>query len=314
MDASSALRSESAVQGVESRQAAVSWGAILGGAVAAAALSLILLALGSGLGLSSISPWAYEGASATTLAASAIVWLLVMAALASGLGGYLAGRLRVKWSDVNADEAFFRDTAHGLLAWAVATVVSAAILTSAATSMVGGAVRTGAAATAAVAGTAVGATAAEPGANTTTAAAPSASDAFRNYFVDMLYRTDRPLDPGANMDAVRRETAGIFANALAQGELSQGDRAYLTQLVAARTGLSPADAEQRVTKTAAAAKLTADAASAKAREAAEAARKASAYAALWIFVSLLLGAFCAALAATVGGRQRDSRTQLRRPL
>jgi hypothetical protein len=304
MDASSALRGEGALQGVESRQAAVSWGAILGGAVAAAALSLILLALGSGLGLSSISPWAYEGASATTLGISAIVWLLVMAALASGLGGYLAGRLRVKWSDVNVDEVFFRDTAHGLLAWAVATVVSAAILTSAAASMVGGAVKTGAVATTAAVGTAAGAT----------AATPNAADATRNYFVDMLFRTDRPLEPGANMDAVRRETAGIFTNALAQGELSQGDRAYLTQLVAARTGLSQADAEQRVTKTVTAAKLTADAASAKAREAADVARKVSAYTALWVFVSLLLGAFCAALAATMGGRERDSRTHLRRPL
>lgn len=301
MEASNALRTESVVQGVESSQGAVSWGAILGGAVAAAALSLILLALGSGLGLSSISPWAYDGASATTLGISAIVWLLIMSALASGLGGYLAGRLRVKWSDVDADEAFFRDTAHGLLAWAVATVVSAALLASAASAMVGAMAKTGATAAAAAVGTAAGAT----------AAAPSGPDAMRNYYVDMLFRTDRPPEPGTNMDAVRRETAGVLANALLQGELSQGDRSYLTQLVAARTGLAPADAEQRVTKTTTAAKLAADAASAKAREAADAARKVSAYTALWIFVSLLLGAFCAAYAATVGGRQRDGQAYLR---
>src|ERR1700675_4143682 len=103
MDRATSLQLERRVQESETPRSAVSWGAILGGAVAAAALSLILLALGSGLGLSSISPWAYEGASATTLGISTIVWLLVMAALASGLGGYLAGRLRVKWSDVDAD-------------------------------------------------------------------------------------------------------------------------------------------------------------------------------------------------------------------
>ncbi len=304
MDRATALELERRAQGSETPPSAVSWGAILGGAVAAAALSLILLALGSGLGLSSISPWAYEGASATTLGVSAVVWLLVMAAFASGLGGYLAGRLRVKWSDIDADEAFFRDTAHGFLAWGVATIVSAAILTSAASSMVGAVAKTGAAATTAVAGAAAGAT----------AAAPSAPDAMRNYYVDMLFRTDRPLEPGANMDAMRREAGGIVGNALLQGDLSQGDRAYLAQLVAARTGLSPADAEQRVTKTITAAKLAADAASAKAREAAEMARKVSAYTALWVFVSLLLGAFCAAFAATWGGRQRDTPMYARRPI
>ena len=104
---------------------------------------------------------------------------------------------------------------------------------------------------------------------------------------------------------MRREAGGIVTNALVQGDLSQGDRTYLAQLVAARTGLPPADAEQRVTKTVTAAKLAADAASAKAREAAETARKVTAYTALWVFVSLLLGAFCAAFAATWGGRQRD---------
>lgn len=301
MNAANELRVGNVVQAVESGQGAVSWGSVLGGAVAAAALSLILLALGSGLGLSSISPWAYEGASATTLGVSAIVWLLLMSALASGLGGYLAGRLRVKWSDVDADEAFFRDTAHGLLAWAVATVVSAAILTSAASSMVGVAVKTGAAVTTAAVGTVAA----------TGAATSGGPDATQNYYVDMLFRSDRPLEAGASTDAARREATAILANALMQGELSQGDRAYLAQMVAARTGLSPADAEQRVTKTATAAKLAADAAAAKAREAADAARKVSAYTALWIFVSLLLGAFCAAFAATTGGRQRDGHAYLR---
>jgi hypothetical protein len=134
-----------------------------------------------------------------------------------------------------------------------------------------------------------------------TAAAPSAPDAMRNYFVDMLFRTDRPLEAGANTDATRREAGGIVANALVQGDLSQGDRTYLAQLVAARTGLPPADAEQRVTKTVTAAKLAADAASAKAREAAETARKVTAYTALWVFVSLSARAFVAAFAATWAG-------------
>ena len=125
-----------------------SWGAILGGAVAAAALSLILLALGSGLGLSSICPWTCEDGGSRPRPSAWGPMLAARHGRAGGpryTGGYLAGRLHVKWSDVDADEAFFRDTAHGFLAWGVVTIVSAAILTSAASSMVGAVAKTGAA-------------------------------------------------------------------------------------------------------------------------------------------------------------------------
>ena len=303
------LRTNGAWVGEESPNA-IAWGAILGGAVAAAALSLILLALGSGLGLSAISPWAYQGASPGALGIGAIGWLLLMSAAASAIGGYIAGRLRIKWHDVDADEAYFRDTAHGFLAWAVATVVSAAILTSAASSMVG---------TAAATGAVVAAGAAKTGA-ATVAAAPAAlsdaatGDAGNGYFVDMLMRSDRPPEPGADSNAVRREAATIVGNSLRQGEMSAGDKTYLAQLVARRTGISQADAEQRVAQTTAAARLAVDAAAAKAREVAGAARKTTATLALWIFVSLLLGAFCAAFAATLGGRQRDRLAYLRHPV
>jgi hypothetical protein len=91
-----------------------------------------------------------------------------------------------------------------------------------------------------------------------------------------------------------------------------GDKAYLAQLVASRTGLSDADAEQRVAQVSAAAKLAADAAAAKAKEAADTARKAGAYTSLWVFISLLVGAFYACLAATWGGKQRDPQAYLRR--
>jgi hypothetical protein len=257
--------------------------------------------------LSSISPWSYEGASATTLGVGTIVWLFVMSAIASALGGYVAGRLRAKWRDADSDEAFFRDTAHGFLAWSIATLLSAALLTSAATSMVGAAAKTGAAAATAVAGTAAAAGVATTQSNTQSNAAATGG----NYYVDMLFRTDRAPEPGVDMNAAKLEAARILANALRQGELSQGDKAYLTQLVASRTGLSPADAEQRVTQTTTAARLAAEAAEAKARELADAARKATAYLALWIFASLLVGAFCAAYAATLGGRQRDDRSYRR---
>src|SRR3569833_2987524 len=123
--------------GVESPVSAISWASIIGGAVAAAALSLILLALGSGLGFSSVSPWSNSNPSATTFGIMSAVWLIIIQVVSAGLGGYLAGRLRTKWVGIHTDESYFRDTAHGFLAWALGAVVSAGLLASVASSIVG---------------------------------------------------------------------------------------------------------------------------------------------------------------------------------
>src|SRR5712671_1340642 len=96
----------------EASSSAVSWAAILGGAAAGAALSLILAALGAGAGFSSVSPWASHGASARTVGAGAILWVVITQFLASAMSGYLAGRLRTKWVNVHTHEIYFRDTAH----------------------------------------------------------------------------------------------------------------------------------------------------------------------------------------------------------
>lgn len=110
---------------------AVSWGAVIAGAVGAAALSLVLLLLGTGLGLAVVSPWASREASDEAMAMSTILWVTVVQLLASALGGYLAGRLRSRWTTIRSDEVFFRDTAHGFLAWSVATLLMATVLSSA---------------------------------------------------------------------------------------------------------------------------------------------------------------------------------------
>lgn len=293
-------RTEGIVDGWERDGGGVSWASILAGAVAAAALSLILLALGSGLGLSAVSPWSYAGVSGTGLGIAAIAWLMFMAAASSGLGGYLAGRLRPKWP-VPSDETFFRDTAHGFLSWAVATVLSGGLLAGAATAMLG----TVAKATGAAAGTAVTAAAAAAGSAVSGPASGARSDDSANYFVDMLFRGSRVADPGTDPRAIRSEAMTIIARSLPDAELSPADRSYVAQLVSQRTGISQSEAEQRVVQVAAAAKAAADATAAKARAIADDARRATLHVALWIFISLLLGAFCAALAATIGGRQRD---------
>jgi len=294
----------------ERAASAVSWGAILAGAAGAAALSLILLILGTGLGLSSVSPFASAGVTAATFGVSTILWITFTQLAASGLGGYLAGRLRTRWAATHVDEVYFRDTAHGFLAWAVATLATAAMLTSA----IGGILGTGANAAGAVAG----------GAATTAAAAvPAAAGAMKSggtasadngYFVDSLFRKDAtaaavagsaPAGNGGDAASTGAEAARIFASGLEAGALPADDAKYLGQLVAQRTGLSQADAEKRVNDAFTRMKTKADQAKAEAKEAADKARKASAYGALWLFISLLAGAFVASLLATFGGRQRD---------
>src|ERR1700733_8568182 len=124
----------------EAHSSGVSWSAVIAGAAVTAALSLILLALGAGLGLSAVSPYSDSGVSASTFGTSAIIWLIVMEMLSASMGGYLAGRLRTKWASIHTDEVYFRDTAHGFLAWSTALVITAAFLASAATTMVGASV------------------------------------------------------------------------------------------------------------------------------------------------------------------------------
>ena len=272
----------------------VSWGAIFAGAAAAAALSLILIILGFGLGFSAVSPWANSGASATTIGTSTIIWIAFTQVVASGLGGYLAGRLRVKWTSVHRDEVYFRDTAHGFFAWAVASLATAAFLTSAVGAILRGGIEAGSAAASTVTGA-------------VTAAAPSRADAgsgSSGYFADTLFRSPQ-TGPDTVDASSRQEAVRIFANALRSGALTAEDSLYVSQVVAKRTGLSQADAEKRVNDTYAKYSKAISDAEAAAKQAADKARKAAAYSALWMFVALLCGAFVASLCATLGGRQRD---------
>ena len=296
-----------------------SWGAIFAGAAGAAALSLILLILGVGLGLSSVSPWAQAGISAATFGVSTIVWITFTQLAASGIGGYLAGRLRKKWAGVHTDEVYFRDTAHGFLAWSIATLATAALLAGTIGTILGGGVQAGASIAGGAASTAAVATAAGAG-----GAAATANDPGSAYAVDSLFRRDLSAAPAApapgtvnpampDMSSTQNSPAAstaevgrIFANGLrTDAALPPEDVKYVGQLVAQRTGLSQPDAEKRVADTYNKVQAKARDVQLKAKETADQARKTSAYAALWLFISLLLGAFVASLFATFGGRHRD---------
>jgi hypothetical protein len=277
----------------EASKSAIAWGPIFAGAFAAAAATAVLMLLGSGLGLTLISPWSEESASFTTVAASTAIWIVVVQWLSSALGGYLSGRLRTKWVGVHTDEVFFRDTAHGFMAWAVATLIVIGALGLHSMVLFG-------------AGTHVAANVAGGAAN---AAGQSVQAGNQNdaagYFADSLLRPGDPSRLAATGPDAGQPTSAqvtrILTMAAVQGELPQEDRAYLTNLVAARTGLSPQDAQARVDATL----NRANELKAKAQKAADDARKASATAAILGALSMVIGAFIASAAGAMGGRQRD---------
>ena len=261
-------------------QSAVSWGAVAAGAVGAAALALLLIAFGAGLGLSAVSPWSDSGVSASTFKTGTGIYLVIVAVMSSAVGGYLAARLRTKWVGAHSHEVFFRDTAHGFIAWAFATLLSASALSS-------------------VTGYLANGTAAGVG-GAASQAARSVNPA--DIYVDKLFRPDaaarrRPSAPaapsGANQsraEVLRLWTASFQGNQ----DLSAADRTYVAQVVAARTGMSQADAERRVNDVIVEAKTAADAA-----------RKGAAKLSFWLTAAMLFGAFAASLAAVEGGSLRD---------
>jgi len=248
---------------------AVAWPAIFAGAVVAASLALILTGLGAGFGLAALSPWK-EGPSAMTFGIAAGIWLIVTQWLSAGLGGYVTGRLRTRWADVHTDETFFRDTAHGLITWALAAVAGAALLVAAGSSAAGG------------------------GARLAAGAAKALPEAARDYDADLLLRRDSPETGSSANGDQRGEVLRILARTVTAGGAAEGDRDYLIHIVAARTGLSAAEAQKRV-----------DEISDQVKQAADTARKSAAAFSLFSAFSMLIGAFIAAAAAALGGRQRD---------
>jgi hypothetical protein len=267
----------------ESPVSAISWAAILGGAVVAVSTTVIMLLIGSGLGFAFASPWPGSSASATTFTIVAGLWLVVMQWLSSGVGGYITGRLRTKWVRTHTHEVFFRDTAHGFITWALATVIGALLVASAASSAVG----TGTRAAATVASGAVQA-----------AASPMMGQ--RAYDVDVLFRGEKP-DSAATAPGVRAETTRILATGARDGDMAAADRTYLATLVAQRTGLSQEDAQKRVDDVIAQEKAT----ETKARQAADTARKSASAFSMFTALSMLIGAFIASVAAAYGGGLRD---------
>jgi hypothetical protein len=275
-----------------------SWSAAIAGAFAATAVTLIIVALGSGIGLSFASPYG-SGPSATSLTIGAAVWLVMAQTMGFAAGGYLAGRLRSPAYDGVIGETTFRDAAEGLVVWAIGVV--------AITALAGALGFFAAGATAHVAAGMSSAPRSEP-------AAAASTSGPTEYFVDLLFRPapgaatangQRPasdtvgLAPAGAQSALsseaRAEANRILVRSVAQGRLDDNDRAYLAQVVAARTGISPDEAQRRVAEV-----------ESKARDAADKAAKAGAYLSFWTFMALLFGGTAATLAGMLGGSLRDA--------
>ncbi len=330
--------------GTESAVSGISWAAIVGGGVAAAAMAMLLAVLGAGLGLVSVSPWPGQGASPATITAGVVIWSIIVEVAAFGIGGYLAGRLRTKWANIHGDEVFFRDTAHGLITWALGTLVGFALVTAAAGHVVRGSAEVGAAAAGGIAAGGAGAMAMNDEGPRGPMGGPAGMRGGNpmDYYIDMLFRPAGPVPGNAangttttstttdqnaagttaqpnmgtamnggprgnDLGPVRSEIVRIVATSFKDGQvtLSQTDHAYIGSLIAQRTGLSQADAEKRLDEVIGQAKAAMDDAANKAKQVADDARKAGAALAIWTVVSMLIGAFVASYAATIGGRHRD---------
>jgi hypothetical protein len=264
-------------------RSAASWGAILAGAFVAVAVSLILLSLGAGFEFASVSPWADRGISETTFSVATAIWLIVSQWISACLGGYIAGRLRTRWTGTHVHEVFFRDTAHGLVTWALATVVVAGIAATSITSVIGGSAR-------------AAAQVASGGASGMMAATNSPA---AGYNVDKLFRSSGDASAGAG--DTHAEAGHILANAISNGSIAEADRTYLALLIAQKSGASPEAAKKRVDEFV----TSMNDAKTKAMEAADAARKVAAETAIYTALSMLIGAFIASVSAVLGGRLRD---------
>lgn len=249
----------------------ISWAAVLAGAAVICAITLVLLSLGVGLGMSVASPWG-SSVTPTTFKIGTGVYFIVVAMISSAIGGHVAGRLRRRYVGIHDNETYFRDTANGFVAWAVASIVGAAVLASAANLALGSASPMGRAQDGNPAAIYVDRLLRPAGAT----AAPASTEATTN---------------GDTRGEVSRLLTTSFRQ---QSDVGPDDRTYLAQLVARHTGLSQADAEHRVTDVVNQIKSDLDAA-----------RRATLQLALWLTASMFLGAFSASIAAAEAGAFRD---------
>ncbi len=252
------------------------WTPVVAGTLAAAALAFVLhgFALAIGLSVSSTAP-TWRDASFALVVLSGL-YLVLVAIVSYGFGGYVAARLRARIAAVPVEDVEFRDGMHGLIVWALATLLTGVL---------------------AIAAVEAAPRLAAPNGATAGPATSVAGENIIAFDLDRLFRGERR--PAGDMTYVRSEAARILLTTSSHNGMSADDRAYLVRLVAVTTGLSPADAERRVTEVAGQAKADIDRA-----------RHSALLLGFMLAAAALLGAAVAWAAACAAGRHRDGREAL----
>lgn len=267
------------------------WPAVIAGAVVASAISLVLITFGSAIGLSLTSPFDNDGMSAVGLGIALGLWLVWVQVSSFMAGGYVTGRMRRRAYDASEHESDVRDGMHGLVMWGTGVLVGALFLALSAS---------GAATTAATVAGGAAQAAVEKMADAASGANPL------SYAVDTAFRGGRP--EATNASDARDEAMGIVARGIAQGEISEADRTYLAQVIAARTGVPEDQAKARVDTMITNAQQAAE----EAKQQAERAKRFAVIAAFVTAASLAISAAAAFWAAGMGGKHRDEGTLIPR--
>jgi hypothetical protein len=279
----------------------VEWGAVFAGALAASAISFVLLTAGASIGLSLISPYQSESYGRTA-ASIAVFWSVAVPILSFLVGGYIAGRMRSAWADATSDEVQFRDGMHGMLVWALSIVaggllafLAAGAVANSSAQVAAGALSNREAIVAPAIDSLFGVSAAQ--------AAPAEKAATPT---PTPRTAAREITPATGERAVVPDTearamvARTLTGAVAAGQLTPAQKRTLAQIVSERTGISQAEAEQRV-----------DQAYKDALSAIETARQAAVLTGLATATALLVGLLAAWYAAQKGGHHRDNNVPAR---
>jgi hypothetical protein len=255
---------------VEVTTSFVQWGAVIAGALVAAAVSLVLIAFGTAIGLSVVSSSPTWRDASPALAIASGLYLLLTALASFGVGGYVAGRLRERWDPAAINDLVeFRDGVHGALVWAIAVVVTGLVIAASAAQLTSKA------------------------AEQANSPATTTGEPLLAYELDKLFRAEkRPTD--GELTYSRGEAGRILLASAGRQGITSADRAYLARLIASRTGIAQPDAERRVDEAVTAANV-----------AVQKARRSAVILGFSTAASLLLGAAAAWYAASLGGRESD---------
>ena len=263
----------------------VSWGAIFAGAVTALVTQVIVNLVGVGVGLASVGTQAADNPSASTVSMGAGLWFVASGIVASLAGGLIAGRLSGKPLPGAA-------ALHGLVSWAVTTLVVLYLLTSAASGLVGGTLSTVSGALGG-AGNLVGGTIQ----TAAQAAAPSLSKISNPFdgIEQKVREQSAGQDPQAAKDAAVAAVKAVLTGDPAQKEQA---KARAADALAKAQGIAPDQAKAQIDDYQKQYEQAVTTAKQKAEAAAVTAKSAATQGAFYAAIALILGA----LAAFFGGR------------